>query len=179
MTFYHGRGFTLIELMVSVVVMMAIMMFTIPGLRALIQNNRVVVATNDIVGSFLLARNEAVRRGTPVSICAATDNTFSACGTTWQNGWFIFVNPTASTSFSGDATQPIVRTQPAIDSTVVVTPNFPTANQIVTFASTGFSSVTGSITFTLSTPECEGTNARQITLFSTGRVSTARVACPL
>jgi type IV fimbrial biogenesis protein FimT len=60
------QGFTLVELMVTVVVIGMLMGVGIPAFMSMIRGNAVVVASNQALGAVLLARSEAVKRETNV-----------------------------------------------------------------------------------------------------------------
>ncbi|MCC5862003.1 MAG: GspH/FimT family pseudopilin [Gammaproteobacteria bacterium] len=66
----YGRGFTLLELMATITILAILLGIGIPSLTAFIQNSRVTSQANGLVSSFHLARSEAIKRGTPVSVTA-------------------------------------------------------------------------------------------------------------
>ncbi|NOY67755.1 MAG: prepilin-type N-terminal cleavage/methylation domain-containing protein [Gammaproteobacteria bacterium] len=70
----NQSGFTLIEVMMVIVLGSIIITLAIPGFRSFIQNNRIVTQTNGLVTSLILARSEAIKRGTRVSVCASSDS---------------------------------------------------------------------------------------------------------
>lgn len=67
--FESRRGFTLLELLVTLAVAAIIMTIAIPASARLIQDVRVTVSVNRLVAALHLARSEAVRRGERVSLC--------------------------------------------------------------------------------------------------------------
>lgn len=62
-----NAGFTIIELMVTVVILAIIATVAIPGFGNLIGENRLTTGTNLLVSSIRLARAEAIKRGTSVT----------------------------------------------------------------------------------------------------------------
>lgn len=71
---HHHRGFTLVELMITIAVAAILLAIAIPGFRDLILRNELTTATNDWVAAVNLARSEAVRRGVPVVVCGQRGN---------------------------------------------------------------------------------------------------------
>jgi type IV fimbrial biogenesis protein FimT len=67
------RGFTLYELLVTVLVMGVIFGFGVPNLLEFSRNNRMAAVANDLVTSLLLARSEAVKGRVPVTLCASPE----------------------------------------------------------------------------------------------------------
>lgn len=64
-------GFTLIEMMITVLVLAIGLGVGIASFREVMANNRMAVAVNDLVGSLHVARSQAITRRTTVTICPA------------------------------------------------------------------------------------------------------------
>jgi type IV fimbrial biogenesis protein FimT len=87
----RSKGFTLLEMMVTLFIASILFAVAIPSFKQMSARNRLVTYTNDLISSVNLARSEAVRRGAPVSICHSKDA--ESCGGTWSDGWITFSDP--------------------------------------------------------------------------------------
>jgi type IV fimbrial biogenesis protein FimT len=85
----NQQGFTLIELMVTVAISAILLGIGVPSFRAMIQNNRIDAASNDLVSGLQLARSEAIKRGIPVVLCASSDQATCAATPVWTTGWVV------------------------------------------------------------------------------------------
>ena len=86
-----NRGFTLVELMVTVAVLAIISSIAFPNMRELIVNGRITTQTNELISSLSLARSEAIKRGRTVVLCRTDDplaaSPACASGSDWAGGW--------------------------------------------------------------------------------------------
>ena len=89
-----SQGFTLVELMVTVAVMVILAAIAMPSMTALINNVRVSGQTEELVASLQLARAEAIRRNARVTVCAGTGIVCSGSAT-WGN-WTVFGRDTTA-----------------------------------------------------------------------------------
>jgi type IV fimbrial biogenesis protein FimT len=67
-SFQCSRGFTLVELLVTITVLAILATVAAPNLRELLKTNRVTAQNNEIVGLLNLAKSEAIRRSAPVPV---------------------------------------------------------------------------------------------------------------
>lgn len=79
----RARGFTIVELMVTVAVAAILLVIAVPSFRNIINSNRLTTATNTLVNALNTARMEAIKRNAPVQFCSnsATNNTSDNLGT--------------------------------------------------------------------------------------------------
>jgi type IV fimbrial biogenesis protein FimT len=83
------RGFTLIELMVTLAVLSIVLGVGIPAFDSLITNGRLTSQINQSIGLISFARSEAAKRtGTTITVCGSTDE--ATCNTSnWEGGWLV------------------------------------------------------------------------------------------
>ncbi len=91
------QGFTLIELMITLVVAAILLSLSVPSFQTTIRNSRTVTNANQLIATLHLAKSEAIKRGLQVSIRhkGTTDNV-------WEGGWDIFADVNADGSFNDD-----------------------------------------------------------------------------
>jgi type IV fimbrial biogenesis protein FimT len=77
----RARGFTLIELMTVVAILVILLGLGVPGMRNIIIKTRVKNASFDVFTSILSARSDAITRNTTVTITPVSGN--------WAAGWTI------------------------------------------------------------------------------------------
>ena len=86
------RGFTLVELMVTLAILAILLGVGVPSFAAAIRNSCMSANHNDLVSSLYRARSEAVKSSSPVTVCPRSTPTSEACGSAWANGWLVFVD---------------------------------------------------------------------------------------
>jgi type IV fimbrial biogenesis protein FimT len=91
-----SRGFTLIELMVTIALAAILTTLAAPSMTSMIKYNRIQTETSSLIGDLQYARTEAVKRGQPVSVCPSSDGLTCLTANTWQGGWIVFPDATGS-----------------------------------------------------------------------------------
>lgn len=106
-------GFTLYELLITVLIVGVILALGVPNLREFRQNSRMTGAANDLNSAFHLARSEASRAKSNITICASASSMTGDpdCGGTWDQGYIVFVDTDGDISRSG-ATETVLRAYP-------------------------------------------------------------------
>ncbi|MDQ1315218.1 MAG: type fimbrial biosis protein FimT [Pseudomonadota bacterium] len=145
------RGFTLVELMVTIVITAILAGIAMPSATEMMLSGKLTMIVNSMVSSVQLARSEAIKRNARVTLCASSNG--STCTGGWKDGW-------------------IVR---ALDGTVISTqaplPNgfkVWSGNTSIVFNSTGLASSSSWFYVCRATPTV-GKQARYLDISATGR----------
>ncbi len=88
------KGFTLIEVLTILLVVAILASIGLPGMNRMLENNRLSANTNRLVSSLYAARSEAIKRNISTVICTRdiAGNACGGAGTTWSDGWIVFVD---------------------------------------------------------------------------------------
>ena len=87
------RGYTILELMLAIGIVGVIAGFAVPSFLSTVRINRTVSANNDLVSAMALARSEAIKRGSRVTVCPSPDQLSCNNSGLWEQGWIVFVDP--------------------------------------------------------------------------------------
>lgn len=98
MTLNRYKGFTLIELMVTILIAAILMMIAVPSFRNYQANQQVRSTAQGLVLALDIARSEAIKRGTGVTAIVAP-----VSGTDWSSGWTVSVGATTLQNFGAVA----------------------------------------------------------------------------
>ncbi len=104
------RGFSLIELMVTIAVLAILLSIGLPSFRSSLQSNRLATASNELIASLNLARSEAIRNTRGGAICPSTSGT-ECDGADWGDGWIIWADENEDGAF--DSGEEILRVKQA------------------------------------------------------------------
>jgi len=118
------NGFTIYELLITMLVVGVVLTIGIPNFSAFTKNSRMSATANDLHSSFQLARSEAARSKSNITICASNNPMAddAACGGTFGNGWIVFVDLNGDLIRAG-AGENLLRAYAAIPQTLDVTTN--------------------------------------------------------
>ena len=183
-----NAGFTIIELMFTVMLVAVLLAIGVPNFRDFVRNSRIAGATNDIVTDFNVARSEAVKRRVPVTVCKSQNGaTCDANDSGPFSRWIIFVddeNPAAASANDGNGavngTEAVLR-QRAIHQSIKVRVN--AGGRRMVYMPTGFpnNALANTVTqFVLCDERGNVTSiggssaARAVTVSTTGRPTATR-----
>lgn len=88
------RGFTLYELLITLLVVGVVLALGVPNMAEFTQNSRMTASANDMHAAFQLARTESARAKTNITICASSNSLAATptCTGTWNQGYIVFVD---------------------------------------------------------------------------------------
>ncbi len=182
-----STGFTIIEMMIAVAVIAILVRIAAPTVRDVTLNARMSAQASNLIVDFATARSEAVHRNARVTIC--TSSTGSSCtGTTWEQGWMLFVDNNRDGSLS--AGEAILKVSPALQAgnTLEVSGDSSSGGaRYVPYWPSGVISPSSSATVTLRMCDFRTTlnvgggaasnKGRLITINNTGRPAISRITC--
>jgi type IV fimbrial biogenesis protein FimT len=158
----HASGFTLIELIITMLVASILMAIAIPAFNNFVLNDRDIGQANSLVSSLNYARAEAIKRNVPggITVCPSVDGQ-TCSGANWAGGWVV------TDQVPGDAP---LQSIPALAGSNTLTPVGATTG--VTFTSTGL--VNGALTIRI----CDtrgAASARDVEVNATGRIAGSQI----
>lgn len=151
----RSRGFTLIELMVTITVAAVLLTIALPSFVNTTLNSKLRATANNLSAAAMLARSEAIKRNSATQLCPSDDDT--TCSGTWEDGWIILNGATV-----------IHREGPVPDGYKVNT-----SATTLTFAPNGVGSTAASFVICRATPSV-GSQERLVSISATGRPSVTR-----
>ena len=116
------NGFTLYELLITIMIVGVVLTFGVPNMLQFNQNGRMTSTANDLHAAFHLARSESGRAKTNITICASASAMTAAanCGGTWDQGFIVFVDTDGDINRNG-ATETVLRAHGTIAEGVSLT----------------------------------------------------------
>ena len=129
MTNRNQSGFTLYELLITMIVIGIVLSVGIPNFGVFTQNSRITSTANDLHASFYLGRSEAARSKANITICASANSMDAATctGGTFDDGWIIFIDLDGNIQRPAGPNVPggenVLRRHPAVDDAINIATN--------------------------------------------------------
>jgi len=123
------NGFTLIELMITLVILALLITIGVPSLTDFISTQRVRTTASDLISDMAFARAEAIKESRQVffeRVAGATN--------TWKDGWRICVNLNAGTTCDNNEIRKVTTTVPGRTKVCALTAD---SNDRITFRPDG------------------------------------------
>jgi type IV fimbrial biogenesis protein FimT len=132
-----ARGFTLVELLATLTVLVILTSLAAASMTATVNNNRIYATQTEFVASLALARSEAARRGVTVLLTATSPTSTNA----FAGGWKVCIDADGDGACDTD-TSATLRSHESIPSTILVGDGTTTT---IGFTSMGFLSQPGAV----------------------------------
>ena len=136
------KGFTLIEMLITLTVAGILVTVMVPNMRDFIRNNRLSSGVNDMLHALQLARTEAIKRQSGNVVWCGTANPSAAtptCDYASFSGWFVFQDTNGN--WQHDAAEPVIEVHDLLDSSITVKTD--ANDRIVSFSPSGFANLAG------------------------------------
>jgi type IV fimbrial biogenesis protein FimT len=169
---WHCRqtGFSLYDLIITSAVVGVLGVGAV-SMAELLQATRTTNIVNQLMGNLSLARSEAIKRATPITICPGTTSGECQAIRDWKNGWVMFSDPNGNGVLGPN--ESILRIEQATNlSTIKFSAWGPGTGRWVTFEADGSTKQNGTFTFC---DERGATKAKAVILLGTGRARVSSV----
>lgn len=168
------KGFTLIELMVTIVVLVIALGIAVPNFTNQIRNNSSTSLGEEFVSALNFARSEAVKRGGRVSVCATNDN--ANCTNDWSDGWMAFVDGATSDTAALDVSE-VLRVWDSPRNAVIDVEQGGSASNVIRYNGMGALARSGNAVIETKITGCSGDAARTIRITKGGAPSAVQSSC--
>jgi type IV fimbrial biogenesis protein FimT len=177
------NGFTLVELLITIVIVTTLLAMGVPSFRDFLKNNRLVAQSNGLVAALQLARSEAVKRSTDTVMCASSNQTTCTGNSDWDKGWIVFSDLNLNGSPDVGAAAPLC--EDTEDCMLLTSDALSGGNKITStaaslrFSPTGLAANGGAtVTLNLVSDKCENDQSRKILITLQGHTIVTKQACP-
>ncbi|MCB1624286.1 MAG: GspH/FimT family pseudopilin [Pseudomonadales bacterium] len=170
-------GYTLLELMTALSILGILVAVAAPSFSDYSRNSRALAVQNDIVTALNLARSEAVRRATRVTVCASSDGASCTGNTTWNNGWIVFADGSGAAGTVNAPNDRVLQTYGDYPATIVQIPAA-TASSFYSFTATGSAVNTGALEMLPYGCTAGDLKRRRVAIIGIGTIRSTTLPCP-
>jgi type IV fimbrial biogenesis protein FimT len=164
------KGFSLIELIITLTVVGILVALAAPGMQRMFSDNRLTTQINDLLADISLSRSEAIKRNTSTGMCVtAANGTSCVTSGNWANGWLVYYCSSPISPCPSASKVTVKAHEPLTGNSTLSTPSDEFA-----FGKSGLlSSGAGQITLT----DTKTGGKRIVCVGSTGRPALSKVNC--
>ena len=114
------RGFSLYELLMTLVLAALLVSIGLPSFSSLLARNRQAVEINALFHAFHLARKQSIMRRKVVSLCPSRDGETCLDDKDWSTGWIMFENTDRDSPPHVDPGEMVLRAHDVSDSVRII-----------------------------------------------------------
>lgn len=118
-------GFTLIELMISIVVLAILTIMAVPSFQNILMNYKVSTLNQNLFSSINFARITALNQNVATKLCPFSAANSTSCGNNWSSGWIVVTQPSSGSPILLQTNQ-LASSGPALSATGVTDVSFNT-----------------------------------------------------
>ncbi|KGU54507.1 pre-pilin like leader sequence [Xanthomonas phaseoli pv. phaseoli] len=170
MSFRRSAGFTLVELMITIVVLAILLTIAFPSFRGTLRSNRVASSANETLGLLSVARSEAIRNRRGGGVCGSASGT--ACDNNWAAGMLAWADTDGDGAFkTGDTVLRFVAIDTSLSSTGP-------SGAVIAFDGRGRRVASTNQQITLQPVTCDGQALRRTLLVNAaGQITSQKSSC--
>jgi len=155
---------TLIELLVTLVILAVMLTLAAPSFVAVQRNSELTATANSFVAALSAARSEAMKRQLDAYVVPGNGSSQA-----WTDGWLVYVDKNANQTYDA-GTDLLILKQDALPSTIAATGLADGTSHYVRFSGSGFmAKLDGSFGLTSSIDFTNATETRRVVVSPAGR----------
>ena len=163
-----ARGFTLVELMVTLSVMAILAAIAAPSFSEALLGTRLSSYANNLASTAFFARSEAIKRNAIVTVCASSDGATCASSGGWEQGWIVMCNTSGNNACDPAGSDVLVMRREQAAATGLRITETSGSLRVLAFQPSGIGTTSASLTICRATPSV-GSVKRIVDINASGR----------